>query len=218
MMFQLKPSFELFEVEVGKPGKGSKCTLHSIQCWITQAQISSLTQWRSEPRLSDKAGFPQSCHRLRLCQNWDSPLFLLPFFQSFNIIRFKSLIMGSVRSYLFHSLLCMGWSVGWCSDAPLFSLEKNLEIIRVGSTPPYNQHTIQGKLNTSSELQELGLAENCHNTVSYICPATVHFAQRHWTKCWVLVFLHEHKSLVQVLGLSSFSYITAVSIITKKPL
>ncbi len=86
------------------------------------------------------------------------------------------------------------------------------------STPAYNQHTIQGKLNTSSELQELDLAENCFNTVSYICLATVHFAQRHWTKCWVLMFLHEHNSLVQVLlGLSSFSYITAVSIITKTP-
>jgi hypothetical protein len=118
MMFQLKPSFELFEVEMVKPGKGSKCTLHSIQCWITQAQISSLTQWRSEPRPSDKAGFPQSCHPLRLCQNWESPLFLLPFCQSFNIIRFKSLTMGSMRSYLFHSLLSMGWSVGWCSEAP----------------------------------------------------------------------------------------------------
>jgi hypothetical protein len=31
------------------------------------------------------------------------------------------------------------------------------------------------------------------------------------------MLLHEHKSLVQVLGLSSFSYITAVSIITKNP-
>jgi hypothetical protein len=191
MMFQLKPSFELFEVELGKPGKGSKCTLHSIQCWITQAQISSLTQWRSEPTLSDKAGFPQSCHPLRLCQNWESPLFLLPFFQSFNIIRLKSLIMGSVRSYLFHSLLSMGWSsVGWCSETPPSPLlpGKNLDIIRVDSTPPYNQHTIQGKLNTSSELQELGLAENCHNTVSYIYLATVHYTQRHWTKCWVLMF------------------------------